>query len=288
MMIKLEDVKVKYKDKLALDIDGEIVFEDGKKVGIIGSNGAGKSTLIKAVLGLVNYEGRIFDEIPKEEIAVHMQFNSYSTYVKTGDIIQMIVNGKIEDDENLMNLIEFFDFKKLLNKTFDQLSGGEKQKMTLILVMWQNSPVTIFDEVTTGLDFVTRQSLMEKLVEYYEEKNTTLLLVSHYYEELEQICDKLLYLNHGRVLFCGEKTELFKKYCAESVILTDKNEVTEELILGENRLAAMENKIAIGFDNVEDEKRLVDKLLMADQNFQRVNESIELTVLNALAREGEK
>lgn len=286
-MIRLEDVRVKYKDKLALDMDGEIIFEDGEKVGIIGSNGAGKSTLIKAILGLVNYEGRIFDEIPKEEIAVHMQFNAYSTYVKTRDIIQMVVKGRIEDDENLLNLIEFFDFNKLLDKRFDQLSGGEKQKMTLILVMWQNSPVTIFDEVTTGLDFVTRQSLMKKLVSYYENKNTSLLLVSHYYEELEQICDKLLYLDQGRVLFYGEKEALFKKYCASSVILADKNEVTESLIGEEIRLAAMENKIAAGFDNIEDEKRLIEKLLMANENFQRVKESIELTVLNATAREGE-
>ncbi len=165
LMIKLNNVKVQYQDTIAVDIKDEIVLEDAHKIGIIGSNGAGKSTLIKAILGLVNYSGSISSDIPKEKIAVHMQFNNYSETVKTKDIIQMITNKKIESDENLMDLIKYFDFEKLLHKSFKKLSGGEKQKLTLILVMWQNSPVTIFDEVTTGLDFVSRQSLMEKIVE---------------------------------------------------------------------------------------------------------------------------
>lgn len=286
-MIKINNLKVKYKDKLALNIKDELIFENSKKIGIIGSNGAGKSTLIKAILGIISYEGNIVNDIEKEKIAVHMQFNSYSQVVKTRDVIQMVINNKIENDENLMNLIKFFDFEKLLNKSYKQLSGGEKQKLTLILVMWQNSPVTIFDEVTTGLDFVTRQMLMEKLVDYYKDKPTTLLLVSHYYEELENICDKLLYLDNGEVLFYGEKKELFNKYCAKSVVVADKNIITEKLIGVDDRLKAMDGKIAVGFEDVNEEKVLVNKLVENNQNFQRINESIELTVLNALDKKGE-
>lgn len=209
-MIKINKLKVKYKDKTALDIDREIVFKDRQKIGILGSNGAGKSTLVKAILGLVDYSGSIYNDLDKEKIAVHMQFNNYSENVKTRDLIQMIANKKIEDDKNLLDLIRFFDFEKLLGKNFKQLSGGEKQKLTLILVMWQNSQVTIFDEVTTGLDFVTRKSLMEKIIDYYENKDSTVLIVSHYYEELENICDKLLYLHEGRVLFFGIRKSFSK------------------------------------------------------------------------------
>ena len=133
LMIKLNNVKVQYKDKIAVDIKDEIVLEDAHKIGIIGSNGAGKSTLIKAILGLVNYSGSILNDIPKEKIAVHMQFNNYSETVKTKDIIQMITNKKIESDSNLMDLIKFFDFEKLLHKSFKKLSGGEKQNLALLL-----------------------------------------------------------------------------------------------------------------------------------------------------------
>lgn len=284
-MIKLNNVKVSYKDKLAVDINDEIVFGDCQKIGIIGSNGAGKSTLIKAILGIVNYDGNIYNDIAPEKIAVHMQFNNYSESVPTRDIIQMIAKRKIESDKNLMDLIKYFDFEKLLKKTFKQLSGGEKQKLTLILVMWQNSPVTVFDEVTTGLDFVTRQSLMKKIVDYYKDKPTTILLVSHYYQELEDICDKLLYLNDGKVLFFGDKKEMFLKYCSKSVILCDKNSITESLIDEKTRLVAMENKIAAGFSELESEKKLIEKLVDNNQSFERLNDSIELTVLNALNKE---
>ncbi|MDO4662233.1 MAG: ABC transporter ATP-binding protein [Tissierellia bacterium] len=287
-MIRLKNLQVKYKDKLALDIKDEITFENSEKIGIIGSNGAGKSTLIKAILGIVDYEGYVYNDIAKEEIAVHMQFNNYAWNVKIRDIIQMIVGKRIEDDSILMDLIEFFDFKKLLDKNYKELSGGEKQKLTLILVMWQNSPITIFDEVTTGLDFVTRQLLMEKIVEYYKDKPTTVLIVSHYYEELENICDKLLYLHNGKVLFYGKKREIFNKYCTKSVILTEENETTNSLIDKDIRLKAMDNKIAAGFDDIDKEKILINKLVDNNETFERLNESIELSVLNALDKEGLK
>lgn len=285
-MINLKDVRVSYKDRKALDIKGEIKFNNGEKIGIIGSNGAGKSTLINAILGIVDYQGYIKTDISKEKIAVHMQFNNYSTAVNNRDIIQMITNRKIEDDSNLKELISFFDFEKLLKKSYKQLSGGEKQKLTLILVMWQNSPITVFDEVTTGLDFVTRKVLMEKIVDYYKSKDTTILMVSHYYEELENICDKLLYLHEGEVLFFGSKEDMFKKYCTRAVILTDENEITNGLIDQKIRLASSPMKIAAGFNDPVQEIALVQKLIENDQKFERLNESIELTVLNALDKEG--
>ena len=285
-MISIDNLKVSYGKKQVLDIDRKIEFKDGEKIGIIGSNGAGKSTLIKAILGIIPYEGSIVTQIPREKIAVHMQFNTYQEAVTTRDIIQMVTNEKIEDDQKLMGLIEFFDFKKLLKKSFKNLSGGEKQKLTLILVMWQDSPITIFDEVTTGLDFVTRQMLMDKIINYYKDKDTTVLLVSHYYEELENICDKLLYIHQGKVLFLGTKKDMFKKYCTKSVILTEENEITSKLISKDIRLASMPNKIAAGFNEKPGEIALINSLVEADQTFERLNESIELTVLNALDKEG--
>ncbi|MDD7306647.1 MAG: ABC transporter ATP-binding protein [Peptoniphilaceae bacterium] len=284
-MIRINNLKVEYKDKRALDIDKDIVFEDKQKIGIIGSNGAGKSTLVKAILGLVDYQGFIYNDVDSDKIAVHMQFNNYSDNIKTRDIMQMICNKKIEADPNLYDLVKYFDFEKLLKKNFKELSGGEKQKLTLILVLWQNSPLTIFDEVTTGLDFVTRKSLMEKIVDYYKDKDTTILLVSHYYEELENICDKLLYLSDGKVLFFGDKKKLFKKYCADSVILVDKNDITDKILSKANRIEAMENKIALGFFDIKEEKKVIHDLIDNNQNFQRMNESIELTVLNAIKKE---
>ena len=77
-MIRLDHVKVNFKEKVAVDFDGIVEIEEGERVGIIGSNGAGKTTLLKSILGLVPHKGNITLGIPQEKIAVHMQQNEYS------------------------------------------------------------------------------------------------------------------------------------------------------------------------------------------------------------------
>lgn len=81
---------------------------------------------------------------------------------------------------------------------------------------------------------------------------------------------------------------MFLKYCTSSVILTEKNSITESLIPKDIRLEAMENKIAAGFHDINKEKKLISSLVDNDQQFERLNDSIELTVLNALKKEGAK
>ena len=93
-MIRLDNVKVKYKDKVALDLGRVIEIKDGEKVGVIGSNGAGKTTLIKSILGLVPYEGNITLGIPKNKIAVHMQQNEYidTVPIKTESMVRIVLD----------------------------------------------------------------------------------------------------------------------------------------------------------------------------------------------------
>lgn len=81
---------------------------------------------------------------------------------------------------------------------------------------------------------------------------------------------------------------MFLKYCTSSVILTEKNNITESLIPKDIRLEAMENKIAAGFNDINTEKKLISTLVDNNQQFERLNDSIELTVLNALKKEGAK
>ena len=75
MLLKIEDLTVRFGKFTALDIHTPICIEKGDRIGIIGSNGAGKSTLIKSILGLVPYQGTIRSALKPEEIATHMQFN---------------------------------------------------------------------------------------------------------------------------------------------------------------------------------------------------------------------
>ncbi|MDF2950412.1 MAG: transporter related [Sedimentibacter sp.] len=277
-------VQVKYGSQLALSINEPITFEDGDRIGIIGSNGAGKTTLVKTILGLTNYQGSIVTDLKPEEIAVHMQHNHYVNTMAVKHIMETILITSIKKNKKLQELITFFDFEESLNKKYSALSGGQKQRLTIILVLIQDSPLVFFDEVTSGLDFETRQRLMSKMGEWYRDKNTTLCVVSHYYEELEQLVNKILILEEGQVVDFGNKDELFRDYCGKTVITIENNKRNEELTKRLIKLKAPNHLIALSCPNNELEYEITELLIREDINYKRSNNDIEIMSINAKAR----
>lgn len=282
-MIRLDNVKVTFKDKAALDLGRTIEIQNGERVGIIGSNGAGKTTLLKSILGLIAYKGNISIDIPVDQIAVHMQQNEYIETVPVKIIIEMVMGCSIKDNDALNEMIDFFEFRDCLKKRWKHLSGGQKQRLTLILVICKNSPITMFDEVTSGLDFETRQRLMEKLVELYKERQATLLITSHYYTELENIATKILYIDKGHVIDYGSKEELFVKYCGKSAILFSESAAGRKIAGEYNEIVAPPGQIAIVCKDEDEEVQISKKLIFADINYRRSNCDIEIMTLNAKA-----
>ena len=282
-MLTLDGVKVTFKDKTALDLGRMVEIADNDRVGVIGSNGAGKTTLIKSILGIVNYQGNIKRGIDIDKIAVHMQQNEYIDTVPLSIILEMLIGGPIKENKKVMEMIEFFEFESCLKKRWKHLSGGQKQRFTLILVMCSESPLTLLDEVTSGLDFETRQKLMKKLIDWYKERNTTLLVTSHYYEELEHLVNKILYLDKGKVIDFGNKDDLFRKYCGKAVILCEENNATKEIAKNHRQIVAPEGMIALRCDEAEDEIVITEALSSVNVNYRRSNNDIELITINAKA-----
>ena len=280
-MIRLDNVKVSFKEKVAVDLGGTIEIEKGERVGIIGSNGAGKSTLLKSILGLVPHQGNITLGIPSNEIAVHMQQNEYIETVPIRIIIEMIMGCKIRDNPKLVEMIEFFEFEDYLKKRWKHLSGGQKQRLTLILVMCKDSEIVMFDEVTSGLDFETRQRLMDKLVEWYKDKNTTLLITSHYYTELENLATKILYLKSGKVVDYGSKEELFHKYCGNSVLIFRNTKKAENIAKMHRQLIAPGGFVVLSCRDIDEEFEITEKLVRNHINYRRSDNDIEIMTINA-------
>lgn len=283
-MIKIDNLKVKYGDFTALAIEDEIIIDKNKKLGILGSNGAGKTTLINAILELVPYQGSIVKDIPTNEIAVHMQYNNYPETISVRTVMEAIIGCKLENSEKIMELIKFFKFESALKKTYKDLSGGQKQRLTVILVLAQESPLTIFDEVTSGLDFQTRSSLMELLEKWYRDRDDTLILVSHYYDELERLVDDVLILEDGKVVDYDSKTALFKKYCGNRIISFSALDYDEELMKDYKKIEAPEGRVVISIDNDEEELELGKLLVKKDIDFERTRSDMEVMYINALRR----
>lgn len=281
MLLSIQNLTVRYGTDTALAITEPIDIKEGDRVGVIGSNGAGKTTLIKSILGLVPYQGAIRTQLGAEQMAVHMQFNDYTDTMPVRYIMETILETKISRDKKLQELISFFEFEDCLRKKYSKLSGGQKQRFTIIMVMMQEAALTFYDEVTSGLDFETRQKLTEKLADWYKGKESSFLMVSHYYEELEQLVDKLLILDKGRVAAYGGKAELFQKYCGRAVIVVGNTEKNEALLKDFDRLASPAHLIAVACESEEKEKEISHLLLKNNVNYKRSNDDIEMLYINA-------
>ena len=281
MLLSIRNLTVKYGGNTALSITDPLEFQEGDRVGVIGSNGAGKTTLIKSILGLVPYQGAIRTELTPEQMAVHMQFNEYTDNMSVRYVMEAILDRDISKDKKLRDLIEFFEFQDCLRKKYSKLSGGQKQRFTIIMVMMQEAPLTFYDEVTSGLDFETRQRLVEKLVEWYRGKEASFLMVSHYYEELDQLADKLLILDKGLVVDYGRREELFHKYCGRAVITMDNTPENAALMSGVEKMASPKHLIAVSCGSEERERELTQLLLRNNVNYKRSNNDIEMLYINA-------
>ena len=282
-LLSIQNLTVRYGKDVALQIEEPIIMEEGDRIGVIGSNGAGKSTLIKSILGITAYEGTIETSLKPEEMATHMQFNEYTNTMPVKYIMEAILDTKIGKNKKLSELISYFEFEDCLKKRYSNLSGGQKQRFTIILVMMQEAPLTFYDEVTSGLDFETRQRLMEKLVEWYRDKECGLFVVSHYYEELEQLAEKLLILDKGHVIAFGKKDELFHKYCGKAVFVLDNSVENRKLLAHYQKLESPAHLLALPCNDLETERELTDLFMQNNVNYKRSNQDIEMIYVNAKA-----
>lgn len=284
MLLTIKQLQVKYGSQTALQIKEPISFEKGERIGVIGSNGAGKSTLVKALLGLVDYQGSIITQIRPEQMAVHMQSNAYVNTMPVKHIMETILNTTVREDRELQELIDFFEFEGCLSKRFNALSGGQKQKFTIIMVMMQKAELTFYDEVTSGLDFESRQKLTEKLAEWYKDKDDSLVIVSHYYEELEQLADKILLLEQGRVAAYGNVKELFQTYCGDAVYILENKPENQKLSAGFRTLYSPDHLIALSCRDREEERRMLTLFVEHGIDFKRSSSDIEIMSINAKRR----
>ena len=276
-MIKIKNLKLD-RGQFCLQIK-DLHIEKGDKIGIIGHNGAGKSTFINCLIGEAKYTGEIIKNTDK--IAVHLQFNNYFD-IKIKYIIECIIGNRIKNDARIQELIEYFDFGKNLNKKYKKLSGGEKQRLTLILVLYQNGDVTILDEVTSGFDFETRNRLNKRLRDYLGESDKTVLMVSHYYEELIGFVDKIMLLDHGKVVAFDTIASLFDRYIGGSVILFDEGQIETALLSKYHKIISKKGTEAYCLKDKTEEKELIELLLNHNINFKRCNDDIEILTMNML------
>ncbi|MCL1935234.1 MAG: ATP-binding cassette domain-containing protein [Defluviitaleaceae bacterium] len=199
-------------------------IEEGTIVGLIGSNGAGKSTLIKSMVGLIKPN---FGEILVDGYNPHDKKKSflksigivlgqknqlwwdlspYETFLLHKEIYE------ISDEifkEKLNELSEKLDVTKVLKSPVRNLSLGERMKCELIASLLHSPKILFLDEPTIGLDFIAQKNIRDFLKSYQKEKNATLIITSHYFPDIYELCSNLIILKNGKIVF-DDKFEKIK------------------------------------------------------------------------------
>lgn len=216
-MIKIKNIHKKFgKNEVLKGIDLEIP-EQGI-FAILGPNGSGKTTLIKSILGMVVPDkGKVFingkethqNGKYREQIDYLPQIANFPSNLGVMELIKMIkdLRGAHADYDALIKL---FNLEPFLNKKLNNLSGGTKQKVNIVLTFMFDSQLIILDEPTTGLDPVALIHLKD-LIKKEREKGKTILVTSHIMSFVEEISDEIVFILEGKIYFKGNLQELRNK-----------------------------------------------------------------------------
>ncbi len=188
----------------------------GKVTGIIGPNGSGKTTLIKSILGLVHptsgtlsVNGFLLngDAAYRRWIGYMPQLARFPQDLKGWEIIKMIKRLRAEEPSHENELIELFQLRPELDKRIRALSGGNRQKLSIVISCMYDPDLLIFDEPTAGLDPVSATRLKD-FIQSLKQKNKTVIMASHILSDIEELADDVVLLLEGRIRFCGSVRDL--------------------------------------------------------------------------------
>jgi ABC-2 type transport system ATP-binding protein len=206
-MIDVRGLRKVYGDRTVVD---EIDFsvEDGEIFGILGPNGAGKTTTVECIAGLRRRDGgsiRVAGMDPgregtlfRETVGVQLQESRLPDKQTVAEALELYASFYAHP-RDWRELAERLGLVEQRNTYFGRLSGGQKQRLSVALALIGNPRVAILDELTTGLDPAARREVWG-LLEDLRGTGVTLLLVSHFMEEAERLCDRVVVIDRGRVI----------------------------------------------------------------------------------------
>jgi len=218
--------KRKFVEKTAVD-SFDLSVEPGEFVGLIGPNGAGKTTLVKMLTGIIaptsgdisvlGYYPNKLENAFKKQYAVVMGQKSQLIFDLTAADTFLLFREMYEvPDEvyrrNLELFTDLFDAREYLNMQVRTLSLGERMKMELITSLLHDPKVLFLDEPTIGLDAPAQRQIRKFLKEVNQRNGTTILLTSHYMEDVRSLCPRSIVVSGGKKVYDGDTEKLFGAY----------------------------------------------------------------------------
>ncbi|MBR2138984.1 MAG: ABC transporter ATP-binding protein [Bacilli bacterium] len=214
-IITIDNVCKNYKTKKALD-NVSLSIKQGELFGLLGVNGAGKTTLIKILCGLTRKTSgtitinnfNLDEEIDKikEIIDVSPQETSVANNLTVKENLEFFANIYNNNANTIKEIVDIFNLNEVLNQRAKTLSGGYKRRLSIAIALISKPKILFLDEPTLGLDVFARRELWNIIKKL--QKNITIILTSHYLEEIENLCDRVAILSSGKLLKTGTIEEI--------------------------------------------------------------------------------
>ena len=198
---------VKKYGRLVAVNDVSLSIHEGEIFGIIGPNGAGKTTTVECISGLRAPDSgsiSVFGLSPQKDrnrirefVGIQLQESALPPRIRVGEAVRLFASfysNPLDPDQ----LLDSLGIKQIVNSSFKNLSGGQKQRVSIALALVGNPKLAILDELTTGLDPEARREIWS-LIERMRDRGVTVILVTHFMDEAERLCDRLALINNGTV-----------------------------------------------------------------------------------------
>ena len=213
--IEVEHLRKRYGAKVAVD-DVSFHVAEGEIFGLLGRNGAGKSTTVDCLAGLRAPDSgrvRVAGLDPRTDrrelphwLGVQLQESELPDKLTVIEAMRLYASF-YRHPADVGGLLDVLDLAEKRNVRYRKLSGGQKQRLSIALALVGRPRVAILDELTTGLDPVARHDTWD-LIRKFRDQGVTIMLVTHFMEEAERLCDRVAILNSGRVAATGTPGEL--------------------------------------------------------------------------------
>ncbi len=279
-MIRAKDLKKTYKDFVAVNGINFQVYR-GESFGLLGPNGAGKSTTMKMISSVSQRTSGELEILGKEpndqgpEIRAHLGvvpqkdlldrelkvWENLMVYGRYFGLSRKWLKGKIEE------LLDFAQLQDKRNAKADDLSGGMQRRLAIARGLVNEPEILLLDEPTTGLDPQARHILWDRLFRL-KEQGVTLVITTHYMDEAEQLCDRLIVMDKGEIMAEGAPADLIKQYSSKEVVEVrfgaDRNEVVAKELEGMgDRIEVLPDRILIYTEHGE---ALLAKIVESGKN----------------------
>jgi ABC-2 type transport system ATP-binding protein len=205
--ISVSHLKKTYGNVNAVE-DVSFDVKQGEIFGMLGPNGAGKTTTVECITGLrrpdggtisvLGFDPQVDRDALHPVVGVQLQASTFPDKLKVSEILDMY-QSFYRNHANTKELAQALGLSEKLGSYYKTLSGGQKQRLAVALALVGQPKVAVLDEMTTGLDPQARLDTWE-LIEKTRERETTIILVTHYMEEAERLCDRVGLIDHGRII----------------------------------------------------------------------------------------